>query len=330
MFESYFHTAHSPKRHYDRLIDQTKTKLERSSIHYLEDELLEKVPKKFLIRVQTARIPIMKGFRLIVLILSILLLTISSGLLFYKNIFLLESISPGGKVNFEELRYTDLQINATAAMLRLNLSNDSALLETEVNRIRELLNIVTDVNKSTPELSRSLTKIQLYFDKKIIDLNHFQTALKELKKAVDSLNPAYNELVRNKIKFSVDNRDFYRECVVDALLYITLSSKDHEARLNEDKKILSQILSFANTPNPIIQKFSVYVDIILKRTKEIDRLTEKFNNDNSINNELIIISKYYKETENARVNDGEIFLSMVFGAIVLYLISVVVIFRKLT
>ena len=96
----------------------------------------------------------MKGSRLIILILSILLLTISSGLLFYKNLFLLESVSSGGKVDFEELRYTDLQINATAAMLRLNLNADSTPLEAEVVRLKELMNIVTDVNKSTPELSK--------------------------------------------------------------------------------------------------------------------------------------------------------------------------------
>lgn len=273
---------------------------------------------------------IMKGTRLIVLILSILLLTISSGLLFYKNLFLLESISSGGKVDFEELRYTDLQINATAAMLRKNLSADSTMLENEVTRLKELMNIVTDVNKSTPELSNSITKIRLYFDKKIIDLNNFQTGLKELKKAVDSLNPAYNELSRNKIKFSVDNRDFYRECVVDALFYVSLSNNDNEIRLSEDKKILSQILGFAKAPNPNVQKFSAYIDIVLKRTKEIDRLTENFNKDISINNELMIVGKYYKESQDSKAHDGEIFLSMIFGAIVLYLISVVVILRKLT
>jgi chromosome segregation ATPase len=272
----------------------------------------------------------MKGTRLIILVLSILLLTISSGLLFYKNLFQVGSLGHSGKVNFEELRYTEMQINATAAMLRFNLSADSAQLESEVTRIRELINIVTDVNNSTSELSQSVTKIRAYFDHKIADLNNFQTALKELKTALNSLNPAYNELNKNKIKFTVDNRDFYRECVIDALLYVTYSDKDHESRLSEDKKILSQIISFASAPNPTIQKFSAYIDIILKRTREIDRLTESFNTVSSINNELSIVGKYYKEAEEARTHDGEIFLSMVFGAILLYLISVVVIFRKLT
>ena len=273
---------------------------------------------------------IMKGTRLIVLVLSILLLTISSGLLFYKNLFLLDSPTPGGKVDFEELRYTDLQINATAIKLRLNLSADSTQLETEVIRLKELMNIVTDLNRSTPELSVAVTKIKNYFDKKIVDLNKFQTELKELKIAMGSLNPTYNELISNKINFTVDNKDFYRECVIDALFYVSLTNRENETRLIEDKKILAQILSFSKVPNASVQKFSTYIEIILKRSKEIELLTDNFYNGISINNELIVVSKYYKESENSKAQDEEIFLSMIFGAIVLYLISVVVIFKKLT
>ena len=139
----------------------------------------------------------MKGNKLILLISSILLLTISSGLLFYKNIFLLESPGAGGKVDFEELRYADLQVNSTVLMMRKSLSSDQSALETEINRIKELLNIVTDVNKTTSELGNSLNKLHAYFDKKMSELTVFQKDLKELKTAVDSLNPGYNELNKN-------------------------------------------------------------------------------------------------------------------------------------
>ena len=153
----------------------------------------------------------MKGIRLIILALSILLLTICSGLLYYKNLFQLESVNAGGKVNFEELRITDLQINATTTMMRLNLSTDTSQLESEVIQLKELVNIVSDVRKSTVELNKSFNKIKSYFDKKLLNINQFQMALSELKKALDAMNPTYNELVKNKIKFSVDNnRDFYR------------------------------------------------------------------------------------------------------------------------
>lgn len=272
----------------------------------------------------------MKGTRLIILVSSILLLTISSGLLFYKNLFLMEGPGLIGKVDFEELRLTDLQINATAAMMRRNLINDSQTLDAEVNRVKELLNIITDVNRSTEELVSSIKKIQSYFNRKLADTEKFQTALKDLKRAADDLNPNYNELVRNKITFTVDKRDFYRECVVDALFYISAPHKDNEARLAEDRKILSQILSFAKTPNPMVQKYSDNIEVIAKRTKEIERILENFNHDNSVTNEMATVGKYFKEAQAERARDGEIFLSMVFGAIVLYLICIIFIMKRLT
>lgn len=250
--------------------------------------------------------------------------------MFYKNLFLMESPNSGGKIDFEELRYGDLQITATAAMLRKNLSADSTILDADINRIKELMNIITDVNKSTLELGNSIQKIQIYFDAKIKDLNKFQHALTGLKNSINSINSAYNDLNKNKITFTVDKRDFYRECVVDALFYVSLSNKDNEARLVEDKKILAQILGFATTPNPYVLKFSNHIDVIHRNTFELDKLLERFNSESSVNKEMTIVGKYYKESQIAKARDGEIFLTMVFGAIVLYLISVVVIFRKLT
>lgn len=272
----------------------------------------------------------MKGTRLILLISSILLLTISSGLLFYKNLFLLDSPGPGGKVDFEELRYTDLQLNTTVMSMRKNLSADQSILEDEITRIKELLNIISDVNRNTLELTNSLNKIHDYFDKKLKDTLAFEVALKDLRIAVDALNPGYNELKKNNLKFEVDKRDFYRECVVDALFYVTSTNRDNEARLQEDRKILGQILGFANAPNPVVQKYAMTIDTILKRGKEIDRLTEGFNKDNSIAAEMTIVGKYYKEYQDSKAHEGEIFLSMVFGAIVLYLICLIFILKKLT
>lgn len=272
----------------------------------------------------------MKGTRLIIFVSSILLLTISSGLLFYKNLFLMESPGLTGKVDFEELRVTDLQINATASMMRRNLSNDSQSLDAEIDRIKELLNIVTDVNKSTEELANSVKKIQSYFNHKVADAEKFQVALKDLKIAVDGLNPEYNELIKNKISFTVDKRDFYRECVVDALFYVSNPHRDNEARLIDDRKILGQILSFAKAPNPLVQKFTNNIDVIAKRTKEIERILDSFNKDSSISNEMAVVGKYFKESQDARSKDGEIFLSMVFGAIVLYLICIIFVMKRLT
>ena len=217
-------------------------------------------------------------------------------------------------------------------MLRKNLSSDLAPLDEESNRIKELMNIITDVNKNTSELNNSIIKIQNYFDHKNRDINTFKTSLKELRSAVNSLNPYYNDLIKNNIKFSPDKnekKDFYRECVVDALLFVSTADKESEARLNEDKKILGQILSFANAPNPLIQKFSNNIDAIIRHSKQVDTLIDSMTNNQSIGSEMAVVGKYYRESQDSKAHDGEIFLMMVFGAIVLYLISVVVIIRKL-
>lgn len=272
----------------------------------------------------------MKGTKLIILVSSILLLTISSGLLFYKNLFLMEGPGLSGKVDFEELRITDLQINATAAMMRRNLNLDPETLDAEVSRVKELLNIITDINRNNEELVNSVKKIQGYFQKKIADTEKFQTALKELKTAVDQLNPGYNELIKNKITFTVDKRDFYRECVLDSLYYISAPHRDNEARLNEDRKILSQIISFSKAPNPLIQKFSNNIDVIAKRTKEIEKILDGFNRDHSVAQEMDIVGKHFRESQSAKARDGQIFLTMVFGAIVLYLICIIFVLRRLT
>lgn len=271
----------------------------------------------------------MKGTKLILLVSSILLLTISSGLLFYKNLFLLEGPGLTEKIDFEELRLTDLQINATAAMMRRNLINDPQTLEAEIDRVKELLNIITDVNRTTEELTNSVKKIQAYFNHKISETEKFQVALKDLKSAVEALNPNYNELVRNKISFTVDKRDFYRECVVDALFYISAPHKDNELRLNEDRKILQQILSFAKSPNPLVQKYAANIETIAKRTKELEKILDGFNRDNSVSNEMVIVGKYFRETQDARARDGQIFLTMVFGAIVLYLLCIIFVMKRL-
>ena len=272
----------------------------------------------------------MKGPRLIILTLVVVLITICSGLFYYKNLFQIESSSNDELVNFEDLRLTDLQINSSAMMLRLNLSSDTFELDSEILRLKELINILADLTKKNKELTSSLVKIRVYFDQKILKLNKFKIDLIELKKAYTSLNPTYNELIKNKIKFSVDGRDFYRECLLDALLYLSSPIKENEVRLLEDKKILSQILGFSNSPNLHVQKLSDSVDIILKRNKEINRLLEDFNNSNFINNDLAIVGKYYKESLESKASEGNTFLFIIIGAIVLYLILISFVMKKLT
>ncbi len=272
----------------------------------------------------------MRAYRNIILISSVLLLTFSSGLLFYKNLFSFESPKVSSDIDFEDIRFIDLQVNATSVYLRNNLSNNPLQINAEINRIRELQNIASDINKESSELSQSFKRINNYFNLKIKNLEAFQASLKLLKDSLDKLIPSYNELSKNNIKFSVDKKDFYQETLIHTLFYSTNPSKENEERVQEDKKILSQIINFSSKPNPLIINFSRNIETIHIKTKNINLLIENFNNDNSIKNDLSIIGKYYRNQKDARAHDGEIFLTIVFCSLVFYLMCVVMIIRRLT
>jgi hypothetical protein len=288
----------------------------------------KKVPKIFLIEAQTANIGRMKGMRFIIFLLSILLLTISSGLLFYKNLFLLDSSNTSRKIDFEELHTIDQKINTSAAILRKNLASDVSLLNAEMTRLKELLAIITDLNISDPILNQSIQKIKSYFESKNNELIIFKTALVELTEAVRSLNADYNDLNKFNIKFTVDKKDFYRECIVDALYYLSLTTKENENRLLEDIKILGQILNYATTPNPQILKFSKHIEVIHQQTGLLDAQIERFNNESTIDDELIKVSKYYRKVHDEKLKEGEVTLQLLYGAIVLYLMAIIFVLRK--
>ncbi len=273
----------------------------------------------------------MKGNQFIIIIFSLLLLTLSSGLLFYKNLFAIETNQRTGRMDIDELHSIDLKINSTISMLRKNLNADSSILEDQIARVKELLNILGDLNKSNEDLNKAIINIKTYFDKKMGQISIFNHALQELKVSTQALNPTYFELEKNKVKFSLDKRDFYRECVVDALMYLSFSSNFYENKLVEDRKILGQILNYSSKPNPIILKFANHIDVILKRTKEIDSISDTFNKDNSISEDINLINRLYNESIDAKSQSGENFLIMVFSAIFIYLIAIfIVIFKKMT
>lgn len=272
----------------------------------------------------------MKGNKTIFIIFSILLLTLSSGLLFYKNLFEINTFSPTQSIDFEELKTTDLKINLVALALRKNLVTDWKNLDIESQKVKELLNIMVDLNHNSDELIKSVKSIQKYFENKSKLINQFKSSLSELKTSAEALQPLYNELQKKNVKFTLDKRDFYKDVVFDSLLYLNFSNSINEAKLIEDKKILSQIISYANSPNPYLVNLSKHTDIILKKNKELNQIFESMNSDNSISNEISIVSKFQTETKETNSKNGELFLTILFGAIFIYLTAVItVLLRKL-
>jgi hypothetical protein len=272
----------------------------------------------------------MKGNKTILIVFSILLLTLSSGLLFYKNLFDINAFAPSQSVDFDELKTIDLKINLTTLSLRKNLITDWKNLEIENLKVKELLNLMVDMNRNSEELLKSVKTIQLYFENKSKLLNAFKISLSELKSSAEALQPLYNELQKKNIKFSLDKRDFYKDVVFDSLLYLNFTNSVNEAKLIEDKKILSQIISYANSPNPYLVNLAKHTDVILKQNKELNKIFEAMTSDNSIDNEISIVSKYQIETKETNSKNGELFLTILFGAIFIYLTAIItVLLRKL-
>ena len=67
-----------------------------------------------------------------------------------------------------------------------------------------------------------------------------------------------------------------------------------------------------------------------EKNKELNKIFESLTNDNSIANEISIVSKFQIETKETNSKNGELFLTILFGAIFIYLTAVItVLLRKL-
>ena len=262
-----------------------------------------------------------------IFILSTLLLTLITGMLFYKNLSQIGATRSPLAIDFDELRSIDQEINTTAFYLRKNLSADTEEITEHAIRVKELLDIINDINKNSPELKISIDKIKSYFDQKQKNVLYFEKSLTELRKGIHGITPAYNDLVKNNIKFVVDKKDFYRECLLDIYMYLAFSHKENEARILEDQKIIGQVLSFAATPDPLVQKFSSHLNTIYAKVKETDLVLNAFK-ENSIDEEMAIVAKYYKESIQTQSRQNENLLTFMVIGILIYLVFMIFILRR--
>lgn len=271
-------------------------------------------------------------FRLKLFILTALLLTLSSGLLFYKSLFLSEGNNSKGRNNFEELRYLDLKINEQMATERRHLETNSDETTQDLalakNKIHDLIFIIMDLHQKDTEIKNSIRKIETYFKEKSNTITRFQDTMKELRAVTNSLNPLFREIQKKNIKFTLDNRDFYRECITDAFFYLTAPSKVNEDRLQEDRKILTQIIGISKTPEPVIQEYYLTIEKIISLNHEIEDMLAK-GKQKSIDEDMAYIGNYFKESSKSQSEQGQSFLVLVFVSIIFYIISLVIILRKL-
>lgn len=271
----------------------------------------------------------LRKFKLKFFILSALLLTLSSGLLFYRQLFIADTKSAfSTKSDLEELRYLDMQINLAMNELRVNLNSKPEELILLKTRINELMLMISDIKKDNVEFKNSYMVIKSYFKAKEIKIDQFIQDYKNLQSSLLTLKSSYNELYKNNIKFNLDGKDFYQECINDTLLYLLIPNKDSEWRYNEDVKIITQIQGMSKSPSPLVDSFYKKLENIRKVSKEMEDII-KSNKDKAIDTQITIVLRYDKEYKEYGQSKGETFLILIFLAIAIYVFSLVYVFRKL-
>ena len=275
---------------------------------------------------------VMKKFKLKLFLMSALLLTLSSGLLFYKNIFISEPAQTKNKNLFEELHYLDLKINELMAIERrhLDIKNEDVgeNFKLAQNHIHDLIFIILDLHHNNQEIKNSIRKIETYFTEKSKTITNFQKTINELRHSLNSLMPLLTELHTKKIKFSLDGHDLSNETMSDILIYLLIPSKDNELKLLEDKKILTQVIAIAATPEPLLQEYSNTLDEIILLNNDIEEIFINIKQ-KSINDEMSFVSNYFQESLKNQTDQGQSFLILVFITIIFYIASIIIIFRKL-
>lgn len=231
------------------------------------------------------------------------------------------------KLDIDELRTIDLQISNTTFFLRQNLNADLSELQAQKVRIKELQELVTDINKGTPELKTSVDKIRAHFQKTQQSLSSFEEALIEVRTNVNLMIPTYSEMEKKDIKFVLDKRDFYRECLLDTYMFIAFSHKENQNRVSEDIKVLSQIVNFATAPNLEVQKFAKQMEIISIKVKQLDYILLDLK-EGTIQNEVKIIAKYYQDSMQEQSKQSENLLTFVIVAVGIYLVFMIFLLRK--
>ncbi len=254
-------------------------------------------------------------------------MTLICGVFYYKNLSQISVVNNKASLAIDELRIINQQVASTAFYLRQNFNSDLTDWNSKKVKIAELQKLMTTISKTSPGLNVPVTKIRSHFEVKLKIINDFELSLIELRESVNDLLPTYTELDKKNIKFILEKRDFYRECLLDVYMYISFPHKDNELRILEDQKVLGQILNFATTPSAEIQKLSNHIQVILKRSKDINSYLTIFKED-SIQNEIKAIDRYYQNTIEEKVQQNENLLTFMMAALGVYLIFMILLLLK--
>lgn len=259
-----------------------------------------------------------------------MLITLISGVLFYKNLSQLSPNQSIEKLDFDELRSINHEISKEALSLRKNFYKNTDELKAVLKKTNEFMIILSNIDKNTPVLLESLDKLELHFKKRITQLEQFEKSVVLLNDSVNKLLTSVTAIEKKKIKYILDKndkKDFYRESLLDAYLYLSVSTRENEMRLSEDIKILNQILSFSNVPLTEVKVFTDNLEILSTQVKFLETILNDFKED-SISEEMRVIARYYDESLRAQNQQNENLLTFVFAALGIYVLFLIFILRK--
>ena len=154
-------------------------------------------------------------------------------------------------------------------------------------------------------------------------------SIKEIHTELLGLFPSVDILTFNKITFTLDKKDFYKELVINSLSFALSPQKDQLNRYLEDRKILQQILTFSNVQNEFILNVKNIHDGIYEKTISLENQFKQIRTENLekeinlLNNEIL----NNIESEKA-LQQRFLFVSVI--AVGLYIAAVMYFLRKFT
>lgn len=264
----------------------------------------------------------MKNSRTILIIFSFLLLTLTSGLFFYKNLFFLDSPKYQGQLDLDEMTLLDQKLVHFMTFSKKNINPDFSLVENDKQRLKDLINLLSDFEKDYPNLHQSIIAIADYHNSRLRDFNQYQDSIIQLKQALNSLNSYFLDLQKNKITYLVDKQDVYKESFRDVLLFITYGEV-YESKVREDLKILSQILVFSKKPNKTAEKFLKSIESTLNKSQLLDQIIKNNSKPSVISDNITKINAYIANSRAESSKNSENFLNAIFSAIIFYLVVII-------
>lgn len=267
--------------------------------------------------------------RLKLTLLSTLLFTLVTALYFY-HVVLLEGFSyQKSSLDLTEFKSLDHSLNEELFRARANLASDKAVLDNTWNIFVTQKNIILDHLKSLNTKPSVVATFETYFQKKKSLKENILKSIEELQLEIFALNPAVDKLSSNKITFNLEKKDFYKELVVNTLLFTLRPEKDQLNRYLEDRKILQQILTFSSTPNEFILNVKNIHDNIYEKTMNLENTFKQVRTENLEKEINLLNSEILNNIESEKQLQQRFILVSVI-AVALYIAFVLYFLRKFT